>query len=212
MPIYEYTCPTGHKTDHLVSFDRRTLTIPCGTCEAIASLGIALPGIGTVKGSNTPVKASAPRPPGFVETLPGVFEKGASIDADKVIDYRCPNGHKGIAVDEPLPAVCPSCSEPVEAYHNDAAQWKDWFPTNGYFDRGLGVFFNTRKERSDYAKAHGLMEAAGVYDSTEKAVYESQARDREMVEFWKDECRQAAAAGERDAVPQWVKDEIGWKD
>lgn len=213
MPIYEYTCPTGHKTDHLVSFDRRTLTIACGTCGGEASLGIALPAIGTVKGSNTPVRASSVRAAGFKQTEAGVWEKGSSIDADKIVDWRCTAcPKKDVAVDEPFPAACPSCGAAVEAYHNENAQWRDWFPQNGYFDRGLGVFFNTRKERSDYAKAHGLTEAAGIYEDTERAVYESKARDREMDEFWTEECRMAAAAGDRDAVPQWIKTEIGWVD
>ena len=74
------------------------------------------------------------------------------------------------------------------------------------------MFFNTRRERSDYAKAHGLQEASGGYEDTERAMAQVARRDKEIDEFWLEECRMAAAAGDHDHVPQFIKDEVGWKD
>lgn len=208
MPIYEYTCPNGHKTDVFCRFEQRALSAHC-RCGESAALSVPLPAIGIVKGSKTPLRLTAPRQPGFVEVQPGIFEKGQSIDSDKVVDWRCAGcGKRGVAVDEPLPACCGE----VAPYFNENAAYRDWFPVGGYFDRGLGVFFNTRKERREYAAAHGLQEAAGGYDDTDKAVYESKAAEREQNAFWLEECRTAAAAGEHEHVPQWIKDEVGWVD
>lgn len=213
MPLYDYKCGSGHPTIVLVSMSGRKDTVPCEACGEVAELVVSLPGIGKVSGSHTPVKASAVRGAGYAEVTPGVFEKGSSIDADKVVDWRCTKcEHKGVAVDEPLPAACDACGSPVEVYTNEAAQWKDWFPVGGYFDRGLGVYFNSRAERSAFAKKNGLTEGSGVNEDTERALAIRGAEEKKVDDFWREECRQAAAAGERDAVPQWIKDEIGWKE
>ena len=208
MPIYEYSCPNGHKTDVLCKFEQRALSAHC-VCGESATLSVSLPARGIVTGSKTPLRGTAARPSGFTEVQPGVYEKGTSIDADKVVAWRCAGSNKtGVAVDEPLPTCCGE----VAPYINEESKWKDWFPVGGYFDRGLGVFFNSRKERSDYAAANGLQEASGGYEDTDRAVYESQAGQREQNEFWREECRQAAAAGDRGHVPQWIKDEVKWVD
>lgn len=212
MPLYEYRCPEGHLTTDLRKMADADALAVC-SCGEPAKRIVSLPAIGKVVGSTTPVRAAAARTSGFVEASPGVWEKGSSIDADKIVDWRCTAcPKKDVAVDEPVPSACPDCGAVTETYHNEAAQWKDWFPVGGYFDRGLGVYFHTRKERSDYAKAHGLQEAAGGYDDTEAALAARAREDKKVDDFWIEECRQAAAAGERDHVPQWIKDEVGWRD
>lgn len=209
MPLYEYRCEQGHVTDLLRPMAQGNDPAACGTCGAEAHRIVSLTAVGVVKGSSTPVRTKTTPRPGFVEVSPGVWEKGSSIDASKVVDWRCAGcGKVGVAVDEPLPECCGE----VAPYVNEKVAHKDWFPVGGYFDRGLGVYFNSRTERSEYAKAHGLVEGSGINDDTERALSIRAAEERKVDDFWLEECRQAAAAGERDAVPQWIKDEVGWKD
>jgi hypothetical protein len=208
MPIYEYQCAAGHMHIHLCRFDERPASRKC-ECGQDATLAVSLTGIGKVQGSHTPVKEAASARAGFVQVSPGVWEKGSSIDVDKIVDWRCEGcGKTGLAVDEPLPTCCGE----VKPYVNEKAAHKDWFPLGGYFDRGLGVYFHTRRERDEYAKAHGLVEGAGVNEDSERALSIRHQEEEAVLDFWREEARSAKAAGEEVNLPKWVKDEIGWKD
>lgn len=196
MPLYEYRCHDGHTTTELRKMGDRTAPLDC-VCGAPALPMVSLTATGLVSGGTNGGKGYAQTPrPGYVEQSPGVWVKGSSIDADKVVDWRCTAcAEKGVCVDEPLPEAC-ACGAAVEVYVNENARPADWFPKGGYYDRALGVQVESREHRARLLAERGLRES----DDAEKddhfrhasATRSQQDRDiNEMLDEWDDDKERA---------------------
>lgn len=191
MPLYEYRCPSGHTETHLRR--DRPGSLPCPACGLDATPILSVTATGIVSGGTNGGKgyAQANRA-GYVEESPGVWVKGTSIDANKVVDWRCTVcDQKGLAVDEPLPAAC-ACGAAIEVYDNLKARHEDWFPQGGYHDRALGVHVESRAHRARLLAERGLRES----DDAEKdghfrhaaAIRSQEDRDiNEMLDEWDDD-------------------------
>jgi hypothetical protein len=110
VPVYTFRCGLGHDTGWLGRFDARPVLVPCGACGTLASLAVSLPARGLVRGGTDGGKGegTVARPPGTVETRPGVFERGQSI-ADTLRPWACGAcGKRGW--DDDVPAECPACA------------------------------------------------------------------------------------------------------
>lgn len=192
MPLYEYRCQKGHITTLLRKMGEADDPATCA-CGDAATRSISLPAAGVVAGSTTPLRIVGATRAGYVEEAPGVWVKGSSIDANKVVDWRCTAcGVKGLAVDEPLPPACPSCTASVEAYDNPNARHVDWFPAGGYFDRSLGVFLESREHRRRVMEEKGLRESDnGEIDDKFRAASAKRAQEdaniKAMLQEWDDD-------------------------
>lgn len=192
MPLYEYRCPSGHTLTLLRKMSEADAPVDC-ECGKPSARAISLPAAGIVVGSSTPVRQVSDSRSGYVEEAPGVWVKGSSIDADKVIDWRCTQcAEKGLAVDEPLPDACPACGSPVETYYNEKARHADWFPHGGYYDRALGVHVETRAHRARLLAEKGLRESdnSEIDDRFRAASAKRAQEDRDikaMLEEWDDD-------------------------
>lgn len=222
MPIYSFRCGQGHETEWVGRFDARPVLLPCASCGTPAEVAVALPARGFVVGGTDGGKGEGTmaRPPGTVETCPGVFERGQSI-ADTLRPWGCGAcGKRGW--DDDVPTSCPSCAS--TSVHERAREFvRDWwdaegFGSTGYYDRGAGRWFYSRAERKKWADDNGMIEVAGVNDDTCRAVRKENERLTEMDIFWREHFREMDQDPEyrqmkaRGIVPadEWIREMVGY--
>ena len=213
MPLYTYRCPEGHAIDHLCRYEQRPATLAC-SCGRDATQALALTAPGIVVGGTSGGKGRfAADRTGYIEESPGVWVKGASALNPNFVDYRCiACSHKDVAVDEPVPAACPSCGGTLETYLNTAATHVDWFPHGGYYDRALGVHLNSRAHRAQVLAERGLRESDDAeIDNNFRAASALRAeQDRdiaEMLDEWDDDKDRARLVDEGRAPDHsWARD------
>lgn len=211
MPLYEYRCPDGHTETHLRR--DKPATLPCARCARDATPIVSMTAPGLVSGSANPIRIVPESRAGYVEEAPGIWVKGTSIDADKIVDWRCTAcGHADLAVDEPLPAECPKCAGVIEVYDNPKARHEDWFPKGGYYDQALGVHLESRAHRAQVLKERGLRESddfeiEGKFRNAAAIRTQQDADINEMLDEWDDDKERARLIDEgRTPDHSWARD------
>lgn len=160
MPVYDYNCINGHWTEAFRSFERRDDCPVCDTCDAVTKRGWAIK-----------------PPPAPVETGPVVRYRNGDLRAQyRLVDLLCACGHREretLVSPDVKQAPCPSCSAQADVVEHSGEKYiigdellKLCNAPGGYYDRGAGRIFYSKKDRSEWIKEGGWEEAGGSLDQT----------------------------------------------
>lgn len=148
MPIYQFMCERGHATDEVFPMSGRPPMVPCPRCDSIAHYRIA-----------PATRASAPRSEFNTDPPPLAMH-----------DYRCVNGHTFDDLNDfrsgqtpQQGRICPECK--AAAVWVPSVQIDEFalraFP---YFDRGMGIWLESKTQRDREIARRGWVESPGIDD------------------------------------------------
>lgn len=201
MPLYEYRCQDGHVETHLRRDKPAGLPCFCGKDSAPI---VSLTAIGSVRGSATPVKASAP-------SRPTVREVGHSLI---LIDWCCP-ACKATAYDvyASRPESKPACACGATMSEVIGAPDVDWFTKacegnpQGLWSQAAGRFFTSKADRQQWMDTNGFMDGNDV--SSDDILRKGSEKRRDNDEY----CETMCDEFDRDPAIQRLRDEgrvRGW--
>lgn len=166
MPLYEYKCPVGHRTNILRKMEDRDLPTSCD-CGMLATLAVSHPARGIVTGSETPggVRNRSTSREGFTvleesETFV-MRQRGSAPDLE---DWVCADGHRAFEVylEGQRPTHTPDClvcGKPTKRIVGVPSP--DWFTQehpDGYFEPALGRWIRSRAHMEEVKRELGVVE------------------------------------------------------
>jgi hypothetical protein len=159
MPIYEYRCADGHKTDHVhrVSDGDRPDTIDCPVprCGLPAWYKFAAANIGGPEG-----KRKLYAEEGLIVRVVGVTH---DIRCAELRCSACEHDYFDALLPTDALPPCPKCgAQPKEKPGCPTAEGMKRFP---YHDRGLGCIVNSPAHRAAICKERGLVPVDGDWDA-----------------------------------------------
>lgn len=167
MPVYTYRCSDGHEQDRVFKFEDRPDSVKCGC-------GLGAKRIFSVR--KTPAVAHS-------EALKVRQERWSGTAWH---EFVCEAGHSDLievdfkAGEMTGPRRCASCGGTARVrYQAKIDRFSERFP---YYDRGLGCWVKSKKDRLQKAAARGLEPVDGDMDFAIDAAFRREDDEREADE------------------------------